>query len=477
MSPGARYDVIVVGAGVGGLTCAAFLARRGLGVLVAERSGVVGGCCSSFRVDGFHFDAAVHHVSGGGPRSLVGQALRAVGANVRFAHLNPMDSLVWPDVRFEVPGDWEALIAALTGAFPLEAVGVRAAFAELLKLYRAILGTAGPRVSLERWEESTFLEFLSAFVDDERLVRVLSGQWGYLGAPPQRLSTLGMCQMLVNYWRDGAYYPYGGTQALPDALVRAICEAGGAVRTGCGVKRIRVERERAIGIEFADGGFVPASVVVSNADVPQTVHRLLGGRIDPEYRRRIERLEPSEPFFLVYLGLDPDFRIERLPRGFYHLETTLGGPWLYVSSASEIDPSLAPPGHHALTVVVSLGGAEARTQRWPAMKEAKLRQTIARLDDYAPGLSRHVVIARAAHPPHPNRRTSSFCGSPYGWSVVPGQSGPSRLSNQTPIRNLHLAGHWSTPGPGVCAVVASGWRVANDVIEERGVPTNAALEP
>ena len=65
--------------------------------------------------------------------------------------------------------------------------------------------------------------------------------------------------------------------------------------------------------------------------------------------------------------------------------------------------------------------------------------------------------------------TANFCGAPYGWAVTPAQAGPQRLEPQTPIDNLLLAGHWTSPGPGVCAVVGSGWRTANAVLARAAV--------
>jgi phytoene dehydrogenase-like protein len=477
MTADERHDVIVIGGGIGGLSCAAFLARRGMDVLVAEQAPTPGGCCSAFRADGFTFDAAVHHVSGGGPRSLVGRALAEVGAPVDFVRLDPMDTLVWPDMRFEVPGRWEALLAALVRRFPRHAAAVEEAFAELVRLYRAVLGSPGSRRVFERWADRTFLDFLTAFIDDERLIRVLSGQWGYLGASPQRLAATGMCQMLVNYWRDGAHYPRGGTQAIPDALVAAVRSAGGVVRLARGVRRIIVEGQDAVGVELAGGGLVWARWIVSNIDVPQLVHRLVGGAVPAAYAERVDRLEVSTPFFLLYLGIGSGFPLARLPRGFYHLDRRLGGPWLYVSSPSETDPTLAPPGRHAVTVVVSLDEREVDIASWAGARDARVRETIGLLDSFAPGFGRQVETARSAHPPVPARRTSNFCGAPYGWAVTPDQSGPRRLASETPIRNLHLAGHWTTPGPGVCAVIASGWRTANHILRSAATAVRGAVEP
>lgn len=463
-------DVVVIGAGVGGLGCAALLARRGLRVLVAEQAPGVGGCCSAFRAEGYTFDAAVHHVSGGHPRSLVGQALAAARAPVDLVRLDPMDALWWPDLRVDVPGTWEAWVEVLVRRFPAEAAGIEAAFAELLRLYRAALGSPGGRAVLERWGDASFADLVGRFVGDERLVRVLSGQWGYLGTPPQRLAAVGMAQMLVNYWRDGAYYPRGGTAALPDALAASVVRAGGAVAVGRGVRRILVAGGRAAGVELADGRVVAARWVVSNADVPQTVGRLLGDAAPAAYRDHVAGLEPSPPFLLLYLGVAATGPSAPIARGFYHLESRLGGPWLYVSSASEVDPSLAPPGRHALTVVVSLDPPAVAAGDWSVVRQRAVRQVIGLLDDLAPGLAQRVEVVRAAHPPAAARASANFCGVPYGWAVTPEQAGPRRLDPATPVDGLHLAGQWTRPGPGVCAAIASGWSTANVILRQAAAP-------
>src|SRR5262249_57031954 len=90
-------------------------------------------------------------------------------------------------------------------------------------------------------------------------------------------------------------------------------------------------------------------------------------------------------------------------------------------------------------------------------------EVLDRIEDFVPGLRRHLEVMTVAHPPSGAERTSNFCGAPYGWAVTPQQSGMRRLAHETPIENLYLTGHWTIPGPGVCAVVASGWRVANRI--------------
>jgi phytoene dehydrogenase-like protein len=116
-----------------------------------------------------------------------------------------------------------------------------------------------------------------------------------------------------------------------------------------------------------------------------------------------------------------------------------------------------------MTVVASLTSEEDAGGDWRAVQATRVSDVLERIKDFVPALSEHVEVMTVAHPPGGAERTSNFCGAPYGWAVTPQQSGMRRLAHETPIENLYLTGHWTIPGPGVCAVVASGWRVANRI--------------
>src|SRR5262249_38092723 len=202
----------------------------------------------------------------------------------------------------------------------------------------------------------------------------------------------------------------------------------------------------------------------------QTFFRLLDGAVDPAYARRLRALQVSSPFVLLYLGVDGRCDPTRLPRGFYFFSETLGGPWLYVSTATEIEPRMAPPGCHTMTIVASLTPEEEAARDWRTVQDRKVRAGLRRIEDFVPGFGGHVEVMTVAHPPSGTERTSNFCGAPYGWAVIPEQAGMRRLAHETPIDNLYLTGHWTIPGPGVCAVVASGWRVAKPVVGQGAAP-------
>jgi len=470
-----HYDTVIVGGGIGGLVCGTQLAQLGKRTLIVERSAQVGGCCSSFTQKGFTFDVAVHHISGCGRLSIVGSCLRALGIECEFVRLDPMDTIVFPSWSLPIPTRLDAFTASLAERFPRERVGIDAFFAEIVRLYRALLDERRESPTLARYEDLTFGEMLDGFFDDPRIKLGLSGQWGYLGSPPQELSAVGMCQMIVNYWRDGAYYPRGGTQAFADAIAARFVASGGDLLVSTVVRDLLVNGERLAGVRLADGREIAADTVVSNVDPAQTFFRLLGGAVDPTYTERLRAMRVSAPFVLVYLGLDARCDPTALARGFYFFSEELGGPWLYVSSPTEIEPRMAPPGCHTMTIVASLPPEEEAAGDSRAVQETTVRDVLARIEDFVPGLRSHVEVMTIAHPPSGAERTSNFCGAPYGWAVIPEQAGMRRLAHETPIDNLYLTGHWTIPGPGVCAVVASGWRVANR-IAARGPAASRAIE-
>ncbi|NUO09222.1 MAG: NAD(P)/FAD-dependent oxidoreductase [Candidatus Brocadia sp.] len=462
------YDTIVIGAGIAGLVCGAFLAKNGKKVLIVEQHFVPGGYCTSFKRKGFNFDAAVHHIGGCGKWGIVGLCLKKLGIEMDFYPLDPMDHLIFPDFTIEIPADLDEYIIRLQDRYPWEKDNIRDFFRDFIKLYRATFNNEKSQI-IGKYKDLTYDEMLNIFLKDVELKMILSGQWGYIGLPPTQASAIGMCQMMINYLKDGAFFPVGGTQEFTNAIFEKFIDFGGHIMLSSRAEQILLNGKTVSGVKLEDGKEILSKLVVSNIDARQTFFELLQGKVPMPFLQRIEGMKESCSFFLLYLGIGEDIDLSKLKRGFYHTAkdiNSLDGEWMYVSVPTKICQTLAPPNKQIISAVVYTKSGESKdVTDWKSFKETMTESTINRLEEYVPDIKKHVEVRDAATPKTLERYTSNTHGAAYGWAVSVDQIWENRLPPRAPIDNLYLTGHWTRPGPGVCAVVSSGWGVANLILE------------
>lgn len=462
-----KYDVIVLGAGIAGLISGTFLAKQGRRVLIIEQHSIPGGYCTSFKRKGFIFDAAVHHIGGCGKWSVVGRCLKELDIKINFLQLDPMDSIHFPSFSIDIPADINDYVNLLKERFPSESENISLFFKEFVKLYRATFSTEKHKMLIE-YQNLTYKEMLDNFFKDEQLKMTLSAQWGYIGSPPHEVSAIGMCQMLVNYLKDGAYFPVGGTQNFTDTITQKFIDYGGHIMLSSSVDGLVSDGNIIKGVTTKKGEKFSGDVFVSNIDPKQIFFCFLDkNTIDDSFLRKIENMKESVSFFLLYLGLNNKIDLKGLKRGFYHTSNNLsfsGNSWFYISVPTEVDSSLAPDNKQIISVVASSGDNYDDIEDWAAYKDKMKENTINYLENIVPGIKDHIEVTDAATPKTLYRYTLNSKGAAYGWAVTVDQTWSNRLPHTTPFKNLFLAGHWTNPGPGICAVVSSGWRVANMIL-------------
>lgn len=490
-------DVVVVGAGLGGLTSAALLAQAGLHVTVIEQHDVAGGFSHTWLRKGrdgdarpiFRFDSGVHDVSGwwdGGPVRGVLQRLR-LEQRLEWRRLD--HRYVSDERAFDVPRDWQDYVEQLAHAFPSSAAGIRAAMADIRSLHTAIYSTGAGRCGIPRppdtveellafarryplaarWLDQPFDQFLQSHIDDPSARQALMKLAGYVTDDFASASVYQMVP-LFGYYLHGGFYPLGGSGTIADALVEAIESYGGRVRLKTPVAQVRVENGRACGVTLDTGELIRAGAVIMNGDFIEATQKLVDPAVWPaEFRQVTEAAQPSCSACAVHLGVRGEYTETR---PVIHVSSHDGGLGIVIPSA--VDPSAATPGYSSIALLRLMSHAEAA--KWfgdPQLHDDKaLRSSTAYLERKRamgdalialaeralPGLSGRIVLRADASPVTVCRYAWSSYGSIYGATLPAG-----RIGNKSPLPGLLFAGA-ITHGAGVEAVVISGALAAEAIV-------------
>ena len=497
-------NAVVIGAGLGGLSAAAHLAKAGMNVTVLEHHSVPGGYAHEFKRGEFRFEVALHALDGVGQGGWLHPILEELGINIAMTRLDPLYGVRYPDLDIAVPADLAEYRALLAELFPLEREGVR----DLIENLRQVSHDVGrytvdrhggsrptPGEMLERYPAMAgafsrpWSELLTDYIHDSRLATIFSALWGYLGLPPSSVSA-GLFALAWNsYHVGGGYYPPGGSQALSRAFEHVVNSHGGKVLYRQTVNGITVRNGKAVAVTTERGLTVDADVVISNASPSDTI-RFLGDDVLPsDYVVRLRNDVPSLSTLVVYLGLGMDLGAE----GWDHHEVfvadtydtdadyraALSGDFehtsMVVADYTHVDPGCAPPGKSALAMLTlapwgyedtwgtdgNLGGYR-RNPQYRALKDRAAEVLLSRAERLIPGIRGSIEVMEVATPLTNHRYGLAPQGSIYGREQTV-QNLLVRTSPKTPIPNVLLTGSWVSGG-GMSTAIGSGKTTAGIVL-------------
>ena len=478
-----HYDAVVIGGGIGGLTCANLLVREGVSVLLVEQHYMIGGYCSTFRRKGYTFDAATHfYPLLGNPGTITGRILRTIGSRTRWVKMDPVDRFHFPDgSSFDVPAGFHDYRGRLAREFPAEEAALDRFFALVQRTY--VLGVLeffeGRSVRwLDRYRDRNLQEVLDEHFESPKLKLLLTADCPHWGSPPSRISFVFDSMLRVSYFL-GNYYPVGGSQAFADDLAARLEDQRGHILMRSDVRRIVVEGGRAVGIEVETGSpkdrrrvRIAADVVVSNADMLQTVDRLLPQRnVDPALREKLTGMRTSYPCFLSHIGLrDTSTDLLKRIHGYYWDEwdadacgTTALRFKLFVPTALRIAHGTTERPRSD-----SPEGPEDRLRRHRRLGPAQVR---------CRGVCHGRTRKADPGPPRQDRRRpqrvspdlAAFHPEPIRCDVGMGDgTGPTRHSPTpdpiVPSRASTSSVHWARPGGGITPVMVSAQKVAAAIL-------------
>ncbi len=476
-------DVIIVGAGMAGLTCGCLLAQRGLQVLIVEKNQKIGGCCSSFQKDGFSFDLSVQSLGecqeGGRIWNLL-KRLDLLG-QIDFIPLEPAREYHFPGQTIIQSSRLETHIENLSRLFPRERKGIERIYGILQKIFYEFshlpssLNWFDPSSFssqfplLFSYKEKTFSQLLDEHISHPFLKTILAIRSSYALLPPEEISVLGMAGIEMSYFHHGVSCVRGKVEELPLGMGCAFERMGGKMMLQQEVEKVFIEKRRAIGIRVRGGQEFRGKVVVSNIDARRTFSSLLDEEDLPGgFRSKLKGMRPSLSYYILYLGIDGEVRDFPVSNNEIFFEDELTKEYhalyenrffreapFYLLIPSQVNPSHAPEGKS--TLCLSIKAPYHFEEGWDQKASDRLSQTlIEKASAFIPDLRERILVKAETTPVTIEQWTGNHHGAAYGWAQIPGQAGIYRLPRATPIPNLFLTGHWTSPGGGIAGVVASG---------------------
>ncbi len=488
---------IVIGSGMGGLTAATLLARKGFNTLLLEKEAQVGGYVVSFKRERITFDATGAFVGGCKEGGEFNHLLREIGAQeeIDFIPIHQIQN-IYPGFEVHLrEGGFDSYFETLLGLFPEEERGLRAYFSlvkrigEEVKFYSEMTWTK--RIffpfyfqRLIRYQRTNHGAILNRFFKGEEIRCALHT----LPAtePPSRLSFLFVAALINKVLMDGVFYPKGGMGKLTEAMARAFLRAGGELHLRTEVEQILVKNGRVEAVVTKDGKVFQSRWIISNIN-PNLLVKMFPPVHHPILLRRVKGLQYSLSCFILYMVTDLDLRGMGFPyftylRFLHDLEEEYKmlsrgevpkNPTLIVSIPTLLDPSLAPPGQHVIKALVTVpysyqgNWAEGDPERYQKIKTEFSQQILQLIElKMIPHLRDHLLFHEVATPLTLERYTGNEQGAMYGLASTPRQMGPWRPPHQTSIPGLFQVGHYTRPAHGIVGTSLSGLFAVRAILQQ-----------
>jgi all-trans-retinol 13,14-reductase len=500
------YDVIIIGAGLGGLSCGAAFARQGFKPLVIEQHDKPGGYATAFRrPGGFLFDVSLHSTTVG-ERNGIHNLIHGFPeiSDVEFLMHPTLLRCIFPEHDITIAQrDPEAYIQQLSRVFPDEKDGIAGLFDDMKGLAADIgrLSSARGQADMSRFpvdfpflfkfNQKTWGEMVDARITNQKLKAIVSGQWGYYGLPPSKLSCFYYAMPFMGYLTHGGFYPKGRSQTLSNAFSAYITRHGGRVLLKTKVRKITVKDGTATGVVTNKGKTYTARAVVSNANPFDTFHTMMDAKKwIADYEAQWQKYSVSLSSFQVFLGLKEDL-VQKLgiTDSEIFVETSYDPEESYLHAVSgnvedggvgvtlydAVYPGYSPKGKNTLNLLTLQGYDpwEKYEKDYFAGRKSEYNRAKKRMADILiqkaeksilPGLSKAIEVSEIGTPLTNLRYTGNHRGAIYGWDQTVTNSGGNRVGHSTPIKNLYLAGAWSKPGHGYGAVIPSGLQCFGEIV-------------
>jgi phytoene dehydrogenase-like protein len=492
-----KFDFLIIGAGMGGLSTGNFLAKYNKKVLILEKNLIPGGLVISFKRKGVQFDLGIEGLNELKEGETIPQFMNFWGTSVE-AQKNQGDMCCFIDEKKFTFRNGR-LREDFINAFPDNVVDVNRIFDINEKIFTEMYsGTEAPKPPYEMnlldfirfsinniWKKPTFMRY--GMKNADAVLDKLT-QNPMLSSAVYSKGILPMVYMAYAYrWNvmGKDYYPTEGMQAIPNAAVRSFVENGGTIKLNKEVTEILIENGKAIGVRTVDGKCFYASNIISNAS-PHFTYDLLPDSL-PQKNKMKQKIVEKEIFpsiCALFLSVKNNydfgntrcfsFLSSKNYKDDYHNFTPENCPIemvVYSLKPNETNRAVIAllPIPYEYQNNWETGPKRERRVAYYKLKEQVTNKIVARIDSLlGNGFKDSLALAELATPITFERYTSSKKGSFMGWAIDAKNYGKF-MKQKTDVTNLHLVGQWVFPGFGVAGVMASGYYLAKDLLKSDGI--------
>ncbi|MFW9991663.1 MAG: phytoene desaturase family protein [Candidatus Odinarchaeota archaeon] len=496
-----NFDVIIIGAGLAGLTAGAKLAKEGKKILLIEQHSKMGGCATKFRRKNTTLEIGLHEMDGLDRNDDLKRAIfndLGVYDSIEFVKVPEFFRLINGRVDVTVPHGIENAVIAISKAFPGEEITVETFFQDIIKIHELL-----KKRDMEGLIQfnTTVGEYLDGITANEDLKFTLTGNLGYYGDDAYTLSMIYFGSAQYSYFKGGGWFIKGGSQVLSDYLASVIEEYGGTTVKRHLVTEILTEDGVAIGVKYKktpkkhepDQEEIQeketfSQIIIANNAIPNVVNKLIPSLDGTDYQKEVNSFEIANSLLSIYLIFsEPPSTLGNrhystfiLPEELTALKDFNQGEksfdytkkgFVFVDY-NVFDSQLNEEGKYigAICAIDYLDNWNKLTdEEYNARKEEVADTLIKRLDAVIPGIKGIVKFKEVATPKTIARYTLNPKGSVYGFSQIPNQVGPfrARIINP-PVKNLYFASAWMSGG-GFSGAIIGGYICASQVLKNHPI--------
>ena len=505
-----KFDVIIIGSGISGLTCAALLAQEGRRVLVLEKHFKAGGWTHTFKRKNYEWDVGIHYIGDvHRPWSPVRKLFDRITDGKLMWHKmdDNYDRIIFPNEQYNFYCPKQRFIEELSKKFPQEKSALKS-YLNLLsntvksglpyfsnKAMPKLIGNLTypfmSRKFLSYSNKKTY-DVLKTLTSNEKLISVLTGQWGDHGLPPKQ-SSFYMHAVVAKHYLDGGNYPIGSSRKIAETVTDVIEKFGGEVAVNASVDEISTKNGKVQSIIMDNGDELHAPTIISSAGIINTYGTFLRNYTQKaKFNKRLKNIDQTKSYVCLYIGLNksdkelgikntnlwiyPGYDHDKNVSLYQHDQNT-EFPVLYISFPSAKDPEYQKkfPNNATMEAITlahwswydrwKLGDWKNRGEEYEKEKEELSQRILNKVYQHVPQIKNSLDYYELSTPLTVKSLANYPKGEMYGIDHKPERFRQRWLKPSTEIKGLYLTGQ-DILSVGVSSSLISGMSTVSSILKK-----------